>query len=1273
MERRTTTDDLNIHTALDSVSYPASFATPSTTSDSSTALNKTNVYEPNARLQNLDTARLQATELYERLLDPPAEYRAIPFWSWNDRLEPEEIRRQVREMKQAGLGGFIMHARAGLETPYMGAEWMDCIAAGIDEGHKLGMRVWCYDENGWPSGFADGVVPALGLDYQQKWLKLERLNPTEAKTAAYEALRHTEQQGERVSTGDNSTDNNDQEQSNQQHSKQQHDKQAASTEENSNQENNTQENSNSEAKRTIASYRFHQGRYIRLAEDELHLAELRLYYDVNPYYIDTLDAQVVHAFIESTYERYAERFAAHFGQAIAGIFTDEPQYGRNQVPWSFTLQQRYTEAYSTDMLDDLPLLFVEGAGYEQVRYRFWQLVTRLFAQSFMGQIGDWCQRHHIRLTGHVVSEDHLTAQTGAVGDAMASYEYMQVPGIDWLGRFIDNPLTPKQVSSVAHQLGKKFVLSETFGCSGWNVSFADLKWIAEWQYVHGINLMCQHLQGYSLRGIRKRDYPPSLYYQQPWWSQYERFNDYFGRLSMLMAESTVEADILLLHPIRSSWLVYTHPVEGADETIALDTKLGLERGERINQDFVQVSEWLGALHYEHDYGSESIIERHGRIEGKRLIVGQAAYGTVILPPMLTISSSTLELLLRFSEQGGRILALGTLPDRIDGRQDTRLRELELRTPCLPLELSALQHYLEQHVPSVLTLLHVQRLSDYRQMERAEEKLVELDPVTDSPLLSRIQLVQSGNVGKIASRAMKPNESSLSTAIPLHAQPDRLVYIVNTDREHGYRAQFELRLPGQSAHCDASSNHATVRLDHIDLEHGMIQPLPVYANYSNGCLRFRVELDFAPAQSYMLRVSDTAYVMPTTDTDLTPQAATDRSVTAQSPQIAPSEAKLLAAELAQSDKMITSTVSQSTDRITSRFGVNNTETAPQASVTMSAYDWQIELSDLNSITLDRCRWRIAGEQWSAPEPIILVQQHLLKLGHAVDVELEFTVDAAAGGYLQQQLFLVLEQPQRYQISINGQALQQQELGWWRDIAFRRLDVSGWLHEGTNRIVLAGHFANSEATYAAAARAEAFESEGNKLFYDTELESMYILGHFAVQSVEDYTFDGYDAIYTNGSFRLMEPQQTVRTGDLTTQGLLFYAGNVRLHRSLIVDELQSGERVWLVCERPHAVLARVLVNGHDCATWMWAPYEADITDWLQYGDNELTIELLSSCRNLLGPHHHIRGELTMVGPDSFTDQPSWTDGNFDGDSIYVDRYCMVRFGLASEPRLIIRSEQ
>lgn len=80
-------------------------------------------------------------DLRNLLHNPPNEYRPIPFWAWNARLEAEESRRQVRELFEKGNGGFFMHARGGLTTPFMGDEWMENVKASIDEGENT---IWAH-------------------------------------------------------------------------------------------------------------------------------------------------------------------------------------------------------------------------------------------------------------------------------------------------------------------------------------------------------------------------------------------------------------------------------------------------------------------------------------------------------------------------------------------------------------------------------------------------------------------------------------------------------------------------------------------------------------------------------------------------------------------------------------------------------------------------------------------------------------------------------------------------------------------------------------------------------------------------------------------------------------------------------------------------------------------------------------------------------------------------------------------------------------------------
>ena len=103
--------------------------------------------------------------------DAENEYGSIPFWSLNGTLEKEELEYQIEEMHRQNVGGFFMHARTGLTTEYLSNDWFDAMRACLDAGDRLGMKSYAYDENGWPSGFADGMVTDKGEKYWLKYVK----------------------------------------------------------------------------------------------------------------------------------------------------------------------------------------------------------------------------------------------------------------------------------------------------------------------------------------------------------------------------------------------------------------------------------------------------------------------------------------------------------------------------------------------------------------------------------------------------------------------------------------------------------------------------------------------------------------------------------------------------------------------------------------------------------------------------------------------------------------------------------------------------------------------------------------------------------------------------------------------------------------------------------------------------------------------------------------------------------------------------------------------
>ena len=517
-----------------------------------------------------------------------------PFWSWNDKLEKSELVRQTELMKKSGIEGFFMHARGGLKTEYMGEEWFECIKACMDKADELGMEAWAYDENGWPSGFANGVVPKKGVDFQQKKLLSVSLS------------------------ADDSLPEN-----------------------------------------LIGLYRIGNNGFekINVAEDGC----FAVYYEINPYYIDTFNPDAIKCFIEETHEKYYEHFGNRFGKSLKGFFTDEPQYGNGATPWSTLFPELFLKEYGYSLTDNLPLLYFDFDGYEKFRSDFYNMAAKRFRSSFIKQIYDWCTEHNCKLTGHMMSEDTFASQLGATGGVMACYEYFHEPGIDWLGRRISTPFTPKQLGSVARQLGRK-TLTESFALCGWDVSLNELKWIMQWQMVNGVTSLCPHLEGYSLRGERKRDYPASVFYQLPWFKDaYQPFAEFICKTGALLDNGEEEAAILLIEPLQTAY-IRNNP-DNKNEINDLQCKF-----EKITAD-------LSDNHMLYHYGDESIMEHFGSVKGNKLIIGKCEYSTVIMPYMKSMTESTLKLLSAFSSNGGKLYFAGEKPSLVNGKPDERLEAL----------------------------------------------------------------------------------------------------------------------------------------------------------------------------------------------------------------------------------------------------------------------------------------------------------------------------------------------------------------------------------------------------------------------------------------------------------------------------------------------------------------------------------------------------------------------------------------------------------------------
>ena len=1004
--------------------------------------------------------------------NPSNKYRPIPFWSWNDKLDIEELKWQIGQMQKVRVGGYFMHARSGLKTPYLSDEWFECIRAGLEESKKTGLHAWAYDEEGWPSGFAGGLVPAMDPDYHAKFISLEEFERPEELRDRY-----------------------------------------------------------------MVCYLFDPttGEYMRAEQDALAdqiydgQIVLAIRRNTNEFYIDTMNKRAVEAFIQVTHQEYFKRFGDDFGTYMKGFFTDEPRLTCDHfrdLAWSDDLPAEFQRTYGYDIMDRIPALYFETSDFEKVRYDFWELVNRLFVHNYMKTIYDWCDEHHCQITGHIMMEESIFSQMTSTGGVMPFYEYLHVPGIDWLRRPISSPVIAKQVGSVACQLGKKQVLTESFALTGWDVTFEELKWIAEWQFVNGVNQICQHLEGYTIRGVRKRDYPPSLFVQQTWWDEYGLFNDYLGRLCVALSAGHQTADVLLLHPMRSGYVLYD-----GTRTDAMRT---------LDEEFTRASEILSGQHISYHFGDETIIKKYGNVDGARFIVGEISYATVILPQMYAIDAKTVALLLEFANNGGTVLSMGRFPTYTNG-DGALLTQLEQCTV---------------------------RVTETDVRAKMEEKKL-------------LALSIAENDKEVASISYQQRDTDEGTLLFManHSQ---------TDTVHA-----TLRALGKSC-----------RVIRLIAETGETEALAYDATGEDTLFA----LTFAPMQSHLILLQDI------------PQG--------------------------------------------SMFAV---EQAPRQEVTL-APSWKIEDMDLNTMTLDYCEYAVDGGEWQGPVAVIQLQKRLLDLKRPCEVKMRFRFDVEADLSQNREFYVVIEDASLYKVFVNGVQVSTHEQGWWKDKSFKKVNIKPEVQSGENEIVLETTFRQPQKVYDVLYGENVYETEINKITYDMEIENIYLLGDFGVKSRSAYTRRERRAMVTDGPFVITDAPRELPDGDFTTNGLLFFAGTLKISQTLSVHK-EPGKRVILKIGNHNAPLVQVYVNGTKVKDSLWAPYEADITELAADGDNEIVCVVYASNRNLFGPHHHIDGECYNVGPESFTGKWSWVERKseadateiFDMDKNYwTDTYCFVEFG-------------
>ncbi len=225
----------------------------------------------------------------------------------------------------------------------------------------------------------------------------------------------------------------------------------------------------------------------------------------------------------------------------------------------------------------------------------------------------------------------------------------------------------------------------------------------------------------------------------------------------------------------------------------------------------------------------------------------------------------------------------------------------------------------------------------------------------------------------------------------------------------------------------------------------------------------------------------------------------------------------------------------------------------------------------------------------------------------------------------KLELVVERGDRYTVSINGRVLDLEEGRSWLDRSFYVYPIAPKdLKAGLNII---------------STKAQPFSVHH-------EPEPVYVLGNFNLKSAEK----GWDIV----------PATSLKFGNWNAQGRPCYPGKVSYAARFVINK--PGTETFVELDDWTGTVARVDVNGQFAGYIGWQPWRLDIKDHLRSGKNTISVAVIGSLKNLLGPHHN--------GPARGSAWPGMFHKHPEGGQPSGDDYDVIGYGLRKPFRVYQR---
>ena len=586
--------------------------------------------------------------------NPPVANRPRPFWFFNGDMNRDEVRRQVIEMKDKGLGGFFLCARQGLRIPYLSQEWFDICNYTVEVAKENGLEVWLYDEYPYPSGVSGGEVLLQCPHAKQQVLKLFTIdvkdggavNESLGFSTIISALAYPVKDGvidwaspENIAPHAGLLQNQELYQKTQggpayKHSVKRYFTYGPSRE---------------------LRWQAPAGDWHVVVAFEHELEDFKYYGS----FLDPANPDAVQSFLDTTYETYKNALGEDFGATVKGMFGDETSF-LGAWPWSHEFDPYFEEKYGYRLSDKMTAL--TNASYPdamRVRYNYYQCIHELLRDRYHKVLGEWCEKNDIAYVTEVPS------------GRMSNQMYSHVPGGDPCHDKLGFPYeeviqrdfqvirqNPKTISAMTRQFNRRDSLIESFHSIGWSMTLQDAKWQIDRQTLMGISLHNFHAYYYTVNGITKHDAPPSQFLQNPYWEYYNLFADYCGHSSRFITETDASTRVAVLHP-PIMWSTHLrNPFHRFGYTGTCPTEEA--RGQQLVDDWKYLCKSLIFNQIEYD-DLDSEVMAMGKIENGVISVGKAKYDTLVVPPFTNMEKYAFDMIREFQKSGGKVVFVGVTP------------------------------------------------------------------------------------------------------------------------------------------------------------------------------------------------------------------------------------------------------------------------------------------------------------------------------------------------------------------------------------------------------------------------------------------------------------------------------------------------------------------------------------------------------------------------------------------------------------------------------------